>query len=152
MKKKLHLLVRGNGRVFFNTIIICFLSGMALNPLSAQTSEPASALISTEDLSPNAWKAPADYSVILEQERAIAAQQISNSNLNVETIALFAAYDRLLAYMQADLAVKSPIETIADINYKKVVLEAPTDPILKDADSGEFSVLYGSLVSKLAFQ
>jgi hypothetical protein len=125
---------------------------MALNPLSAQTSEPASALISTEDLSPNAWKAPADYSVILEQERAIAAQQISNSNLNVETIALFAAYDRLLAYMQADLAVKSPIETIADINYKKVVLEAPTDPILKDADSGEFSVLYGSLVSKLAFQ
>ncbi|MBU6342331.1 MAG: hypothetical protein KGS48_12615 [Bacteroidetes bacterium] len=152
MNKKLHHLAWVHGRALFNTILFCLFLGMLPNCLAAQASESASALISTEDLAINGWKETADYTAILAQERILATQEISNSSQNIARLALYTAYDRLLSYMQSDMAAKSPIETIADINYKKLVLETPNDPVLKDMDSGEFSVLYGNLVSKLVIQ
>jgi hypothetical protein len=152
MKKELHSLYRVYDRVLYNTVFMIMLVVLNANCLTAQTAPVANDLISTEDLAVNGWKESGDYNAILAQERTLAGHEISNANQNAARVALYTAYDRLLSYMQADMAVKNPIETIADINYKKVVLETPADPILKDMDTGEFSVLYGNLVSKLAFQ
>lgn len=132
-------------------MLTCALWSMNSTSASAQSADFVSASISMTDLT-GSWKTTVDYSAVLVAERADAAQVLAGSNLKAAKAALYTGYDRMLAYMQTDLAANVPLEDLADINYKKVVLETPNDPVLKNMDPAEFSALRDALVSKLKIQ
>lgn len=127
--------------------IITF-SGTAISAQSAVEAE-VSVAITVDAYATQGWKLVEDYAAILTAERVVAAQQLAIPNLSDRQIALYTGYDRMLEYMQADIADKASIENIADINFKKVLQEAPADPILTHLQQNEFTNLYGSLVAKL---
>lgn len=132
-------------------ILTCALWSINSVIVSAQSIDAVSLPITTDAMT-GSWKTTADFSAILVAERADAAQVLAGPNLKNAKAALYTGYDRMLAYMQTDLAANTPIEDLVDINYKKVVLETPNDPALKDMDPVEFSALRDALVSKLKIQ
>lgn len=119
--------------------------------VSAQTIDAVSLPITTDAMS-SSWKTTVDFSAVLLAERTDAAQVLASPNLKSARSALYTAYDRMLAYMQVDLAANVPLEDLLDINYKKVVFEAPNDQAIKSMDSSEFDALRDALASKLQIQ
>lgn len=119
-------------------------AGFAQNALTA----PAE-LSATGDLVRSGWMQQDEYSKVLDQERSQATQQIAITDQGTSAHDLYVGYDRLLAYMQADLGAGLPIENIADSNYKKVVQESASDPALQNMQVTEFNTLYDVLVKKL---
>jgi len=133
----------------FIFIVITF----SATAVAAQTAEAdVTASITVDAYATQGWKAGDDYTAILTAERAVAAQQLAAPNLSDRQIALYTGYDRMLGYMQADMAVKAPVESIAENNFKKVMQEAPADPVLIHLQQNEFTNLYGSLVVKLVLK
>lgn len=120
---------------------------------SAQSAEPAApAAISTVDLEDPNWKIPSEYGSIVSAERAIAAQKMAGQGIPAAELATLTGYDRMLEYMQADLAAWLPIGSIAAINHKRVLTEAPAEPALQAMDVPAFNEFYTSLVAKLVRQ
>lgn len=122
--------------------------------ISAQgTASPAApAAISTVDYEDNNWKSPSEYGAIVAAERMIATQKLGANGLPASKIALYTGYDRMLSYMESDLAANLPIGNIADSNQKRVLGEAPADPILQAIEEAAFNALSVLLVSKLVRQ
>ena len=132
-------------------IVCCTLFASGVVSLSAQSASVAPGdPISTADLpvTPN-WKAAAEYAVVLATERVNAANVLALTNQKQSKTALYTGYDRMLAYMQADLQGNEPIDLIADNNFKRVTLETPADPSLNLMDPVEFKALYDALVIML---
>lgn len=119
--------------------------------VSAQSAVEAEVTVSitVDAYATQGWKSVEDFTALIAAERIVAAQQLAAPNLSDGQIALYTGYDRLLEYMQADIAVKAPVESIAENNFKKVMQEAPADPVLVHLQQNEFTNLYGSLVAKL---
>ena len=120
---------------------------------SAQSSlATAPAPISTVDLEDPNWKIPSEYGSIVAAERVVAAQKLGTQGIPASETAVLTGYDRLLEYMQADLATWQPIGSIAANSQKRVLSEAPTDPILQAMDVASFEVFYSALVARLVRQ
>lgn len=151
MKKNILRLSWAGSHAALFTLLLCACWSLNSVTLSAQSADFVSASISTVDLV-GSWKPSVDYSAVLVAERADAAQVLAGPNLKVDKAALYTGYDRMLAYMQTDLAANAPIDDLVEINYKKVVLETPNDPALKNMDPAEFSALRDALDSKLKIQ
>jgi hypothetical protein len=132
-------------------ILTCALWSINSAAISAQSIDAVSLPITTDAMT-GSWKPTVDFSAVLVAERIDAAQVLAGPNLKVDKAALYTGYDRMLAYMQTDLTAIVPLEDLVDINYKKVVLETPNDPALKNMDPAEFSALRDALVSKLKIQ
>jgi hypothetical protein len=128
--------------------LLCSFSG-----LNAQTTnlEPVSEVIAIEALTSDEteWKISSDYNAVIISERAATAESLNTPNLTSAEIALYTGYDRMLAYMQTDMAVKDPIETVAEKNFKKVLADASTDPALANLPDSAFTLLYANLLTKL---
>lgn len=106
--------------------------------------------ISTVDLPQEAeWKPAVNYAAVVASERDVAAQELANPTTKETGFALYTAYDRMLAYMEADLVAGNPIEEIAEKNYKRVVEESYSDPALVNLEAAEFSNLYDALIGML---
>ena len=151
MKRKLLHLTRAYSSYALIPGFLLFVIAFSANAVSAQSAVEAevSVSVTVDAYATQGWKSVDDYAAILTAERVVAAQQLAIPNLSDRQIALYTGYDRMLGYMQADITDKASIENIADINFKKVLQEAPADPILTHLQQNEFTNLYGSLVAKL---
>jgi len=131
-------------------ILSCaFLSFSSTTP-SAQATASVAAPISVEDLPHEPqWKSSVEYSAVLAAERANAAQSLAAPTTKELEFALYTGYDRMLAYMEADIAAGVPIEKIAVNNFNKVNQEAISDPALVNMQTTEFNALYEALVVML---
>lgn len=128
--------------------ILFSLSSTVVSGQSTQAVAPAE-LTATGDLAHFGWKTLGDYAAVITSERNNTAQVLASPNLNAETLGLYTGYDRMLLYIQADLAGHDPIENIAENNFNKVVQETPNDLVLKNMKAEEFSALYSNLVKML---
>lgn len=126
-------------------------SATAVSAQSAAETEVTLA-ITVDAYNTQGWISVDDYTALVAAERVVVAQQLATPSLSDRQIALYTGYDRMLEYMQADLSVKAPLESIAEINFKKVLQEAPADPVLTHLQESEFINLYGSLVVKLVLK
>ena len=131
-------------------ILSCALFGFSANSVSAQTTASVAAPISVEDLPQEPeWKSAVEYSAVLAAERANAAQTLAAPTTKELEFALYTGYDRMLAYMEADMAAGVPIEKIAVNNFNKVNQEAISDPALVNMQAAEFNALYEALLVML---
>ena len=122
-------------------------SGSAQSNISASTMD----MVPLSDYPHDAiWKTPLDCASVIAAERASIAQLLAAPNLKDAKIALYKGYDRMLVYIQADLASDHPIADIAAKNFGQVNQEASTDPQLKDMLADEFSAMYQDLIGKLS--
>ena len=132
--------------------LVLFFCGLGNNNITAQAIPVAPALpITTDAYTHNDWKIPSDYALVVDEELIVAATLLSNPNNTPEQDALYTGYDRMLAYMKADLLVNEPTATIAANAYKKVQVEAKTDPKLILMKASEFDAFYEALVIKLHY-
>lgn len=95
------------------------------------------------------WKNPAAYSAVLAAERANTALLLATPGIKDSKVALYKGYDRMLGYMQVDMAANVPVEKIAIKNYNRLLVETPVDSTLNNMQMGEFSDLYNTLIGKL---
>ncbi len=132
------------------SIISCTLLAVSTTSVSAQANAAVAAVISIEDIPQEPeWKSPAEYSAVLSSERANAAQTLVAPTTKELVFALYTGYDRMLAYMEADMAAGIPIEKIAENNFNKVNQEAISDPALVNMEAAEFNALYVALLVML---
>jgi hypothetical protein len=116
----------------------------------AQSNEPAIGTLSeTPVLIVSEWKSRLDYTAVINSFKTSTASILAEANLQQSKKALYTGFDRLLTYMQADVESNFELGNIADKNYKKVVQEAPSDPILINMQMDEFAALYDVLINKL---
>jgi len=148
MKRIFLLLPRLAFLIAFVAMISLALATTATAQANASTaSEPP---ISTEDLQQESdWKSPVDYSAVVASERATAGQVLASPTTKELDFALYTAYDRMLAYMEADMIAGVPIEKVAENNFFKVTEEAASDPTLTNLEMAAFNSLYASLVVML---
>ena len=155
MKRNCLLLHRSSCFFAMIAIISCALLTISASTVSAQANASAAPgePVSTADLDlgqqPTDWKSAVDYSTVVASERANAALILAAPTTKEPTISLYTGYDRMLAYMQADMIAGVPIEEIAINNFKKVRLESLTDPLLTNMEEAEFSAMYTALVGML---
>jgi hypothetical protein len=154
MKKEiLHLAVsnRPLSMVYFLGFMLFFVCPNAVFGQSISSEAPPTS-ISTELYADNNWKSPTNYAAVVAAERVIAAQKLGAPSIKVAEKALFTGYDRMLAFMQTDLAANAPIADIAANNFKRVNLQVPNDALLQPMQVVDFNALYASLISKLSPQ
>ncbi|MFN0174062.1 MAG: hypothetical protein ACKVU0_05390 [Saprospiraceae bacterium] len=130
--------------------ISCAILSFSATTVAAQTNASVAAPISMEDL-PQVpeWKSPTEYSAVLVTERANAAQILAAPTTKELAFALYTGYDRMLSYMETDMAAGVPIEKIAVNNFNKVNQEAISDPALVNMQAAEFNALYEALLVML---
>ena len=147
-----------NGRaqkISKNLIAIVLLVGSffiaSTNICIAQGNAPGTASISTVVAEPTVsqWKSPVEYSAVISAMKANTTKILADPNTPQPERVLYTGFDRMLSYIQADLEAHLDLTKIAEKNYNKVVLEAPSDPILINMSMSEFAALYNSLVEKL---
>ncbi len=127
---------------------LCFSATTVAAQLDASVAPPPP--ISTEGYPQEPeWKSSVDYSAVVASERANAAQVLASPTIKELEFALYTGYDRMLAYMEADMASGIPIEEIAEKNFIKVSQEAPADPVLVNMEASEFNTLYVALLGML---
>lgn len=105
--------------------------------------------IMTTDLSIPGWKSPVEFSTVLLTEKANITQLLADPNLKPHQTGLYTGYDRMVAYMQEDLAAHVPINEIPERNYKRILSEVPTDPVMKYMYPQDFAVMYEQLKARL---
>ncbi len=131
-------------------ILSCALLSFSTTTVSAQATASVAAPISIADLPQEPqWKSSVEYSAVLAAERANAAQSLAAPTTKELEFALYTGYDRMLAYMEADMAAGVPIEKIAVNNFNKVNQEAISDPVLVNMQAAEFNALYEALLVML---
>ncbi len=128
-------------------LLTLFVTSVSAQSISASTMD----MVPVGDLSHDAiWKTPVDYSQVIAAERVSTAQLLATPNLKDAKIALYQGYDRMLVYIQTDLAADLPLTEIAAKSFGRVNQEASSDPVLKDMPVDEFSDLYQALIGKLS--
>ncbi len=132
--------------------IVCFLFvSSTITSLSAQVNASAAPgdVIMTTDLMVIGWKAPVDYATVLAEEKSNITLLLSDPNLKPHQIALYTSGDHMVAYMQEDLLALVPINIIAENNYKRILSEIPTDPVMKYVDPQELAMMYEQIKTRL---
>lgn len=152
MKRNCLLLPRPSCFFAVVAIMSCAFLSFSASTVAAQANASVAPAppISTEDYPQESdWKSPVDYSAVVASERANAVQTLASPTTKEPTFALYTGYDRMLAYMEADMIAGVPIEKIAQNNFNKVTQEASSDPALVNMDAAEFNGLYAALVVML---
>lgn len=134
--------------VAFMTISMLTLGATVVSAQADPNMAPDLPLAEVEG-APTNWKALPDYTAVVATERANTAIVLINPNTKEPNTSLYNGYDRMLSYMQADLAAGVPVEEIAIKNFNKVVQETPGDPTLVNMQSAAFVALYDALVVML---
>lgn len=118
---------------------------------SAQSNveDASSEVITTEAYTADVWKKTDEYSATLTSELNSTEVILGDPNLTIQQKSLYLGYQRMLTYMQSDMALKLPIENIPSDNFKKVNLEALSDPKLINMRASDFNLKFNLLVAKL---
>ena len=149
-RKSLLLPISCRLSLFVATVVCTMIMSPTLTFAQGNTSPAPPDPISTVDLGgQSAWKAVPEYTAVVAAERASTAIFLANPNTKEPNTSSYTSYDRMLAYMQADLAAGVPIEDIALKSFTKVVLEAPGDPALVNMQMVDFVALYDALLLQL---
>ena len=98
------------------------------------------------------WKSISDFSEVIASERLVANHKINAPGLPLPQVALYRGYDRMLSYVQADIAASLPLDGIVQNNFQRVLQETPNDPLLSSMDSIELSILRDRLIGELLKQ
>ncbi len=136
---------------FFAVSLICGILGFSATAVSAQANASVAPgdPIATEALPQSQWKSVPEYAAVIVAERTSSALQLASPAIKEVAQSNFNAYDRMLSYMQVDLGAGVPIEEIADKNFKRVVLEIPSEPAFANVYMAEFFTMYDALVVML---
>lgn len=154
LMKSLFYTIEKSSRLFSKSGFAGLLFVMAFaTTLTAQKGDDHPAGISTStgavQVDGTPWKSTFDYSGVLTAERDVAASQIIAPGAALAHVALYTGYDRLLAYMQADVAAQLPKDGIVANSFQKVVAEMPNDPILVNMDIAKLAELRTILTGEL---
>ncbi len=117
----------------------------------AQSTEPGQASISNVLAEPIAseWKSYTEYKAVITAYKTNTTNKLAQPNLPASEKALYTGLDLLLTYIQADLETQNEVAPLADKNYKIVITESHSDPVLQNLPLADFNVLYDELVVKL---
>jgi len=120
-------------------------SGYSQSNASAAISTP----ITTDAYDHTVWKTSESYNAVINAEKSETLDLLEDPNLTPDEKALYTGYARLLDYIKVDLDANLPIANIAYLNFKKVVLEATTDPNLVNMSVNAFQLKYDALNIRL---
>jgi len=141
----------GITRLSFIALLIILFTGISATHLSAQSNpiEFGSEVITTDAYNKEDWKDSAGYASVLAAEKNDNDIRLADPGLSGEQFGLYTGYKKLLDYMQTDLSSKVNLESIASSNYKRIIVESQTDPILLKMRIPEFNTKFNSLVGLL---
>jgi hypothetical protein len=140
-----------NGSTRFIVLFLGFVfSSVSAPSLVAQTAASLESITTDAYTSADTqWKSYSNYNAVIASELLITAEALNAPNISSKELALYNGYNKMLNYMQVDIAGKVSIETVAENNFKKVLADVATDIALADLPKSEFTSLYANLLVKL---
>jgi hypothetical protein len=97
--------------------------------------------ISTEDLGGVEWKVAQDILGLISVEQSRVVQTMGFPDFDVNKLPTFRGYERVLLYLQADVADYHPISESLEKSYQRVTAEVFTDASLIGADLNTIAAL-----------
>lgn len=157
----LHFVARANKVVFtskarlnFNiaTLLlpVAFMFSVTVGFSQSNAVSPVSEIPVVKDFEGIKWKSTPALLVTLSEEHNQNLFLLSTPGLQPTDIANYTAYDKLIAYIQADITSGQKLEEIAVSNFQRVVDEAPADPVIKYLHVGSLRNAFNQLIEKMA--
>lgn len=134
---------RVTGRVLFPMLVFVFFAATAFGQSQDFKEEIG-------DLSSKEWKSSGSIDATVAEENARLATILGQLDVQPEDRSLFLAYQRLLGYVQSATQAGNPVNDAIIASYEKVLAEVPHDTALKNMPEGSLMTLMPGLVEMLS--